>query len=129
VWGGQAWFEPLGAEEIVIGDPAGFPCGQVTVFNPDGKPVAASRITGTTELDTPLGRRQLPTATPCRFQPELESKGLYSFVSANGDWHGAREIRGMKPWFAARRQEWFDPTKHACPDSDQLLIDAASAGF
>jgi hypothetical protein len=127
VWGGQAWFEPLGTEEIVIGDPSGFPCGEVTVFCPDGVPVAASRITGTAELDTPLGRRQIPTATPCRFQPELGKKGLYSFVCANVDWHGAREIRGMKPWFAARRREWFDPTRHACPDLDQLLANSGSA--
>jgi hypothetical protein len=125
VWGGQAWFEPLGDEEVLFGDPSGFPKGQVTIFDPGGRAVAASRIAGTTEVDAPSGRRQLPSATPCRFQPDPQVKGLYSFVCANIDWHGSREIRGTKPWIAAQRDEWFDPNEYPCPGLEQRLLQDA----
>ena len=54
VWGGQAWFQPEGDQEVVIGDPHGFPAARVVAFDPEGNVVGSSRITGTAESETRL---------------------------------------------------------------------------
>jgi len=118
-WGGQAWFMPRGDGEVVISHQPNVPQERVVALGPDGKIIATSRITGTKEIETPGGVRQLPVGEPCRFTPAAAD--LHSFVSAAGDWHSTRSITGTLPWFAARRAEWFDPQKHPMPDLDAVL--------
>jgi hypothetical protein len=122
VWGGQAWFQPEGDQEVVIGDPHGFPAARLVAFDTAGGVVGSSRITGTAETETWLGLRQLPKGEPCRFTPKPGKKGLYSFVCASYDWHALHELRGMKPFIAARKEEWFDPTQYPCMDLSRFLM-------
>ncbi len=117
-WGGQAWFMPS-ADEVTIGNQSGGPRERVVVLGPSGEIIATSRITGTREVKTRGGARQLPVGEPARFSPS--ESGLHSFVSAAIDWHSLREVRGMKPWFSALREEWFDPDKHPAPDLKTVL--------
>jgi len=121
VWGGQAWFEPEGDQEVVIGDPHGFPAARTVAFDPAGNIVGSSRITETVQTKTWLGLRQLPKGEPCRFRPKPDKKGLYSFVCASFDWHALHDLRGMKPFIAASKEEWFDPTQYPCTDLSRFL--------
>lgn len=120
IWGGQAWFEPEGDAEVLIGDPHNFPQARIVAFAPDGKVVGTNRITETVQSKTWLGLRQLPKGEPCRFEPAPKTTGLYSFVCSSFDWHGFHELRGMKPFIASRKEEWFDATQHPCPDLRRL---------
>jgi len=120
IWGGQAWFEPEGDTEVEIGDPHNFPQARIVAFAPDGKVVGSNRTTETVESKTWLGFRQLPKGEPCRFKPDPKTKGLYSFVCGSFDWHGFHELRGMKPFIASRKEEWFDATQYPCPDLNRF---------
>ena len=113
-YGGRAWFQPAGGEEVVIGYPNGVPWARTTALDPSGAPVASSRLTGGPETRRPGG-------VVCRFRPDPAVKGLYSFTATSYDWHRRQDLRGLKPYVAANRDEWFDPTQHPCPDLKRLL--------
>jgi len=119
-WGGQAWFMPAGTGEVVISQMTGAPQERIVALDPEGRVAATSRITGTKEAPSAGGARELPVGEDCRFTPgKLE---LHSFVSAATDWHAARAIRGMKPWFSARREEWFDPETYPMANLANVLL-------
>ncbi len=118
-WGGQAWFMPEEGAEVLIGNLPGTPHERVVALDGNHRIVATSRITGTRITKGTGGPRQIPIGEPCRFKPK--TAGLHSVVTAAGDWHASREIRGAKPWFAARKSEWFDPERHLMPDLTKLL--------
>jgi len=107
--GGQVCFEPAGDGEVYIGYPLPFAWARVAVLDPSGQLVASTRITGTDENGMPVGE-------PCRFKPDPKVAGLYTFVASNINWHWKNEIRGIKPYVSAKKEEWFDPTKYPCPD-------------
>jgi hypothetical protein len=119
--GSRAWFMPRGGGEVSIGFPLNLPCGRMVILDPEGKVAASSRITGTSERKLWLGVKQQPVTGPCRLEQALIKPGLYSFLSGCSDFKDYQEIRGMKPWLASTREEWFDPTAHGCPDVEAVL--------
>ena len=86
-FGGQGWFRPKGNGEILIGYPGNFPGARVIAFDPSGRIAGASQIHSTRLVETNVGPRQQPVGKPCRFQPDPNAQGLYSFITANNDWH------------------------------------------
>jgi len=119
--GGQVWFMPTGAADVSIGFAVNLPRGRAVVLDPEGQLAAQSRITGTDERKLWMGVRQLPTPELCRLPADAIKPGLYSFLSGNHDYKDYLDLRGMKPWLAARKSEWFDPTAHPCPDVEVVL--------
>jgi hypothetical protein len=120
-FGGQGWFRPKGNGEILIGYPGNFPGARVIAFDPSGRIAGASQIHSTRLVETNVGPRQQPVGKPCRFQPDPNAQGLYSFITANNDWHAVREMRGMLPWVSGREESWFDPHEYPHPDLIRLI--------
>jgi hypothetical protein len=119
-FGGVAWGRPQNDAEIAIGYPADLAEGRIVAIDSAHRLLASSRITGTQEADTLLGRRQSPKGEPCRLRPPIRP-GLCGLSSCNLDWHSFQEIRGLQPWIASAKEEWFDPAEYPHPDWDQLL--------
>ena len=123
--GAQAWFVPAGGADVSIGFAVNLPRGRAVILDPEGKLVAASCITGTSERKLWMGPRQLPIAEPCRMEAAAIKPGLYCFLSGNHDFKDYHQLRGMKPWLSGQKSEWFDPTAHACADIQAVLAAVA----
>lgn len=115
---GQFWFRPEGpGKEILFNHYQGsFLVARDQVLDPRGAPVASNRVEKTippTVVTDTAYASGIPSGPACRFTPSSVEEGLYSFVvNSEANWHHAHEVRGLRPWVSATREEWFDPEKH-----------------
>jgi len=119
-YAGQAWFEPKGDEEVMIAPPLGRALGRMAIADADGRVVAVSRVAGTKVLQGKGKADSFPEAAPCRFRPKAVALHSLSGGVTNS-WHAAFTVSGIKPFVAARKSQWFDPSRHPCCDLDTLL--------
>jgi hypothetical protein len=118
-YAGQAWFEPAGKAPVSFGFPAGVVIGRMSVRGPDGREVAASRVTGSAPGRKP-GMVSFPAAEGIKFDPA--APGLHQFVGAMTTKPGnVMAVGGVKPWFSCRREWWFDAAQYPVPDLKEIL--------
>ena len=118
-YAGQAWFEPSGKGPVAFGFPAGMVTGRMSVRGPDGREVAASRVTGSSPGRKP-GMVSFPAGEGIRFDPA--APGLYQFVGVMTTKPGnLMAISGVKPWFSSRKEWWFDAERYPMPDLKEIM--------
>ncbi len=88
--------------------------------------VAASTVTSSRPVPPPKNpparfATALPTGEPCRFIASPEVQGVYSCtLPVDDSWQRWIEMKGIRPFVAATREEWFDPELHPSPDLEKL---------
>jgi hypothetical protein len=122
VYAGQVWFEPVAGEPLVFGAPANQVMGRMVLLDPEGKVVASQQATGTRQVKS-LDDGRRPDGGPIRVDADKLARGLHSVVMPTPrDKNCQTFISGCKPWFAARKSEWFDPAAVAAhPDLEDLM--------
>lgn len=119
VYVGQVWFEPEGEGQVTFGFPASHINGRMSVFDPSGKLVAYEQAQGTRVIKA-VDDGIRPEGNPIRFLPE--EKGLYSIlIPVPRDKNCTVYVSGCRPWFSARKEDWFDPEKFPAPDLKSLI--------
>lgn len=124
---GRFWFQPIAGEEVVFGLSLGQSYkGRTVMYDADGRIVAQSAITGTREVALPKTPPAayacgLPEGEPCHFKAPPDAHGLYSCtLPVEEKWNRWIEIKGLRPYVSATREEWFDPELHPHPDLKAL---------